>query len=98
MQARIKKLNEDRYALMNETDGGQATVPMTKKQVRALVLEALYGPKVDLLLKQADEEFIRQQELDLVVAGDSGEMAPPSLPTVSDDNLGPGEEDFVEED
>lgn len=96
MQARIKKLGEGRYALVKEAGGEQATVPMKRQQVRALILEVLYGPKADQLLGQADEEFAQQQELDQAIAGDSSEMAPPSLPTAPGDSFELKDEDFGE--
>ena len=98
MQAKIKKLGEDRYVLIKETDGKQVAVPMKEKQIRALVLEVLYGPRVDQLLEQADEELARQQELDLAITGDSGEMASPSPPAKSDDDFELQSDDLAEKD
>lgn len=85
MQAKIEKLGEGRYVLKDTSDDKRITVPMTRKQIRALVLEAMYGPKVDLLLTQADEEYGQQVDFEEVTAGDSTSMGPPSLPTAKDD-------------
>lgn len=60
---RVVKTDEDAYQLVVDEEKGKRVGPiMSELAVKAFIMERLYSPRVDAIIRKADEKFAFERE------------------------------------